>query len=353
VRRLTQLAVMNVLLLICAVSCAQSSAPVADQAVARFGDQSVSAAQLKELVGARTLQLENQMYREKVGALERYIFDQLVAAEAKAKGLTPEDYLKAEVAGKVPEPPVEQVDQIFNQYRKQLPPDDAQARQEVTNYLKSQKENEMRAELQRRLFASSKVSILLDPPRADVKVESWNPTQGPADAPVTLIEFTDFQCPFCGRVQPTLTDLMKRYDGKVRHVFRQLPLPMHQQARPAAEASLCAQDQGKFWQIHDWMFQNQKDLSREAIEKQATELGLDMERFRACLDNKQHADHVEVDAKAAGSVGITGTPGFLVNGRLVTGAQPLPEFVALIDDELRRAGVAVPEAAAAAAPTSN
>jgi len=191
------------------------------------------------------------------------------------------------------------------------------------------------------------VEILIDAPRAKVAVEAHSPSRGPEDATVTLIEYTDFQCPYCSRVQPSIDKVIEVYGDNVRHVFKHLPLAMHKQAQLAAEASLCANDQDLFWALHDWMFSNASKLSRETIEVQAEEIGLDMEVFRGCLDGKQHKQSVDADAAEAKSLGITGTPGFLVNGRVLTGAQPYEKFVEVIDQELRAAGIEPPVAEAA------
>jgi len=354
VHRLTRLALVNTVLLVCVVSCAQSSgtggASAGDQPVATFGDQVVTASQLKEMVGSRTMQLENQIFQQKVAAIEQYVFEKLLEAEAATKGMSSEEYFKAEVEGKIGEPTAEQIEQVLNQYRRQLPPDEEQARGQVVAYLKQQQQRELDTGLRKRLFDSAGMKILLDPPRAEVKVDAWNPSRGPADAPVTLMEFTDFQCPYCGRVQTTLDEVMKRYDGKVRHVFKQLPLDMHPQAKMAAMAGLCAQDQGKFWELHDWMFQNPAQINRETVEGAMAGLGADMELFAACLNDNRHMPNVMADLEQARSLGFNGTPAFLVNGRAITGAQPLESFVSLIEEELERKGITPPKPEAPAAP---
>lgn len=354
--RLTRLALVNSVLLVCVVSCAQSSgtgaAPASDQPVATYGDQVVTAQQLKEMVGARTIQLENQIYQQKVAAIEQLVFEKLVEAEAAKQGLPAAEYLKAEVESKVSEPTPEQIDQVLNQYRRQLPPDEAQAKQQVVAYLKQQQQRELDMNLRKKLFKAAGLKINLDPPRAEVKVEDWNPSRGPANAPITLVEFTDFQCPYCGRVQGTLDEVMKRYDGKVRHVFKQLPLDMHQNAKLAAVAGLCAEDQGKFWPLHDWMFQNQSQITREAIEANMAGNGVDMEQFRACLDDNRYLPRVMANMEEARSLGFSGTPAFLVNGRAITGAQPLESFVQLIDEELERMGITTPKPDSPATPAS-
>jgi protein-disulfide isomerase len=170
--------------------------------------------------------------------------------------------------------------------------------------------------------------------KVDVKLADA-PVKGPASAPVTVLEFSDFQCPFCGRVNPTLKQIEDEYKGKVKIAFRNLPLPFHDKAHLAAEASLAANEQGKFWQYHDKLFANQQALDRPSLEKYAEELGLNLTKFRAALDSSKYKDKVDQDAKDAAAVGATGTPTFFVNGTRVVGAQPFEKFKSVIDDELK------------------
>jgi protein-disulfide isomerase len=159
------------------------------------------------------------------------------------------------------------------------------------------------------------------------------------------VEYTDYQCPFCSRVQPTIDAILERYGDNVQHVFKQLPLPMHPQAKLGAEASLCANDQGKFWELHDWLFANKNSINREALSAQAGEIGLELDAFNGCLDEQKYSAQVDEEMREAQGFGITGTPGFLINGRALRGAVPLDQFIAIIDEELAMAGIEVPEPA--------
>jgi len=173
--------------------------------------------------------------------------------------------------------------------------------------------------------------------KADVKLGDA-PVKGPASAPVTLVAFSDFQCPFCSRAVPTLKQLEDDYKGKLRIAFKQLPLPFHDKAHLAAEAALAANEQGKFWQMHDKLFANQQALDRPSLEKYAEELGLNMNKFKAALDSGKFKDKVDQDAKEGAAVGATGTPTFFINGTRVVGAQPVEKFKSVIDEELKKKG---------------
>jgi protein-disulfide isomerase len=168
------------------------------------------------------------------------------------------------------------------------------------------------------------------------------PVLGRDDAPVTLVVFCDFECPFCARALRTLDKLEERYGSSLRIAFKNLPLPMHELARPAARAALAAAEQGRFWDYHDALFAGQRDLDDEAYERHAAALGLDMRRFRAALADERTARHVDADAEEAARLGVRGTPTFFVNGRKVMGAQPVATFSSLIDAELRSLGKTVP-----------
>ncbi len=171
------------------------------------------------------------------------------------------------------------------------------------------------------------------------KVEAGNaPSFGPSNAPVQIIEFSDFECPFCSRVVPTLKQIKDEYKGKVRIAFRQYPLPFHKNAGPAAEASLAAHEQGKFWEMHDKMFENAKALDRASLDKYAGEVGLDMGKFKAAMDEGKFKSAVATDQKYADSLGTGGfgTPTFFINGKKIAGAMPFDSFKSIIDEELKK-----------------
>ncbi len=163
------------------------------------------------------------------------------------------------------------------------------------------------------------------------------PAIGPADAKVTIVEFSDFQCPFCARVNPTLEEIKKKYPKDVRVVFRQQPLPMHKEAPGAARASLAAHKQGKFWEMHDALFANARELNDAKFEELAKGLGLDLAKFKADMASPEIAKMVAEDQAVARQYGANGTPAFFINGRFLSGAQPIDRFEALITEEKAKA----------------
>ena len=175
-------------------------------------------------------------------------------------------------------------------------------------------------------------------PRVQISLDD-DPVMGSEDAPVTIVEFSDFQCPFCARFfSQTLPLIEKDYidSGKVKLVYRDFPLSFHQNAQKAAEASECADEQGKFWEYHDKMFENQNALDTTSLKKYAEDLGLDTAEFNDCLDSGQMASKVQNDVNDGQKYGVTGTPTFFINGIKVVGAQPYSAFHEVINQELNR-----------------
>jgi len=341
-----------VLLVVASLACAQEIENAEDPVVAKIGDEVITESQLEAMVGSSLVSLRQQIYDAQVSKLEDEIYRRLLQKAAAEEGMTEGDYLKMHVEQKVGEPDEGEVAQLMSQFRARLAEDDAQARQQVVQALKQRENQRLSEELRRALFAEAGVRILLEPPRVEFSVAEGTPSRGAADAPIVLIEYTDYQCPYCTRIQPTLNELMKRYEGKLLHVFKNLPLPMHAEAPLAGAAALCAQDQGKFWELHDWLFVNQRSLSRETIVAAAGNLGMDTEVLASCIDEGTYASRVKAETAEAQSYGITGTPGFLINGRVITGARPIEVFEEIIDDELLRKGVEVPPKEAAAEATN-
>jgi protein-disulfide isomerase len=185
--------------------------------------------------------------------------------------------------------------------------------------------------------AAGDVQIGLDPPRTVIAVDADDPVFGPASASVEIIEFSDFQCPFCQRLTATLEQLKAEHGSDIRLVFKDYPLPNHAQAFKAAEAGNCANEQGKFWELHDTMFSRQSELGVEDLKRHAGELGLDQATFDACLDSGRFAEQVSADLMVGQQYGVSSTPTVFINGRAVMGAAPFETFDEIIREELERA----------------
>ena len=170
--------------------------------------------------------------------------------------------------------------------------------------------------------------------RVNVSTEG-DPSLGPADAPVTIVEFSDYQCPYCQAWYLQIFDqLMANYPGKIRFVYRDLPLPGHPESTPAAEAAHCAGEQGAYWKYHDALFNGKYGLNRAAYDQYAADLGLDAGAFKTCQDEKHYQAEIKTDAADASRLGLNGTPSFVINGLILIGAHPFEDFKVIIDREL-------------------
>jgi protein-disulfide isomerase len=310
-----------------------AAAPAASPAVALVNGAAVTEKELEDLLGTALTVKRQEEYALKREALNDLIFLKLQEEAAKKEGITAEALYQKRVLDAAGEPTEEQVTAFYTQNKARLNPDEKEARKQVTEYLKgqgiAQKEQAFRDEL----MAAAKVEIKMRPPRLDL-ARGTAPLKGPEKAPVTIVEYTDFQCPYCSRVQTTLDKIFVDYKDKVNLVFKDFPLDFHKDAKGAHNAALCAQDQGKFWEYHDVLFKNQQKIGGEDLKKYATDLGLDMAKFTACVDSKAHEKTILANIQEGQSLGVTGTPCYFINGRALKGAQPYEQFKALIDEEL-------------------
>jgi protein-disulfide isomerase len=320
----------------------QSGAASAAAPLAIVEGETLTAADVDAHAAGQLAEIRAQEARIREEALQDLIDEKLLAKAAAARGQSLQDYLRAEVDEKVVVTD-EEKRATFERYRSELAGmTEPEAMARVEQAIAAQKAHQLREAILNRVRAAGSVKMLVEPPRVAVEAPVGAPSRGPADAPVTIVEFSDFQCPFCARVNETIAQVLAHYGDRVRLVFRDYPLPNHPEAPKAHEAGRCAAEQGRFWPMHDRMFADQTALGVEGLKKTAGTLGLDRGRFDACLDSGRHAPAVERDMSAGKSAGVSGTPAFFVNGRMLTGAQPFSQFSRVIDDELQRKGVALP-----------
>lgn len=321
---------------VCLPACSAQDKPAKGD-LARVNGKAITEADVQKAAAAQFTQLEKQYEKQKRDLLEsqldQIIQDRLLEAEAAAKKVSKEQIL----ADIKPTPVTDaDVDSFYEQNKAQIPRPKEEVAGQIKQYLEQQRQGEMRQKFYDDLRARYKVEYLMEPDR--IEVATTGPAVGPASAPVTIVEFSDFQCPFCSRLVPTIEQVKQKYGDKVRIVFRQFPLNFHQFAQKAAEASLCANEQGKFWQMHDAMFANQQALGVDQLKAKATELGMNADQFNTCLDQGKFASQVQTDLDAGTQAGVNGTPAMFINGRFLSGAQPLGEITKIIDDELQRKG---------------
>lgn len=307
-------------------------------AMAIVGGTEISRSTLEQRTKGALAQLRQQEYDVRRQALDALVAEELLKKEAARRGTTVDELLKAEVQEKAEPVTAEQVQAQYTAAKARLGQrSEEDGKKLVEQRLTEQRRSERRAAFLRELRAKGGVRILLDPPRVAVEVADA-PTLGPAAAPVTIVEFSDFECPFCARARPTLKRIAEVYGDRVRIAFRDYPLPIHPRAPKAAEAAACATDQGKFWEMHDKLFGASPKLDVADLKRYAGELGLHAAVFDACLDGGRKAAAVKADLDAGTGYGVNSTPAFFINGRLVSGALPFERFAEVIDDELERAG---------------
>jgi protein-disulfide isomerase len=309
--------------------------------VARIGGQNITMGELDESVKADLAKLEQQYqeqrYQIRRRSLETMLRLRAFDAKAKQMGTTRDELIKKEIGAKVPEPSDAEVKDLYEKAKasgQQLPPFE-QVKGDIVQFVKNQKGQSAMSDYYEQLKKEQGIEVLLppyEPPK--VQVAAHGPAKGPETAPITIIEFSDYECPFCVRAEPTVKQLFAEYPDKIRLVFRDFPLPMHSKAPKAAEAAHCAGDQGKYWEMHDRLFAANGKLDVPDLKGYAKDVGVDAKKFDACLDSGEKASEVDNHRKAGEMAGVNGTPAFFINGRVLSGAQPLEAFKSIIDQEL-------------------
>jgi protein-disulfide isomerase len=276
-----------------------------------------------------------ELYQLRRQAVETMVLRNLVLADAAKAGKNEDDFLQAKAAELVQAPTDEEIKQVYEANKEAFGErsfDDVKPM--IVSRMRQEKEKESLIAYFDSLKKGAGVKITLPEPR--VAVAATGPSKGPDGAPITIVEFSDFQCPYCAQARKTADQAVTAFAGKVRLVFRPFPLSFHDKAQKAAEAGLCAHEQGKFWELHDWMFEHQDKLEPASLKESAKTLGLDAARFDGCLDSGKMADKVKDDMKAGQEAGVTGTPAFFINGRMIGGNQPFEKFKELIEEDLAR-----------------
>jgi len=308
----------------------------ADDVVATVGDKKITRAQLEDEIRAKLIELDSQRYDALREGLDGMIAQELLKREATARGTTPEALTADEIDKKTPDPSDADIQKVYDENKAQLGGQTLeQIKPRIVQYLKGQKQDERRTAFIAELKKKYPTSVALKPPVVDVAA-AGRPERGPKNASVTIIEFSDYQCPFCQKAEDVVDQVMKTYADKVRLVYRDYPLPFHPNARPASEAAACANAQGKFWEYHAKLFHGD-GLEPEKLKTYADQVGLDRKKFDDCLEKKPFKAEIDKDVKDGEKAGVNGTPAFFINGRMLSGAQPFEKFKEVIDDELATA----------------
>jgi len=310
--------------------------------VAELAGKPITLAELDEQVGAANLaSLRQQEYDLRRAALDELLEKRLFELEAKKRGISVEALVQQEVDAKAAAADRAEAEMVYARNAQRvagLPKDQVMA--DIERQQTARNRAQRRDAYRQELIKASGVKLRLEPPRFAVSIPAGAPTLGPANAPVTIVEFADYQCPFCFRAQQTIEKLLAQYPNQLRLVHRDYPLDsIHPRAIAAAAASRCAGEQGKFWEYHKGLLAappNASSFPDEDLKQRAAKLGLDAARFATCLADPAKQAAVRADAEEGGKLGVASTPTFFINGRRVEGAKDIQEFVQIIEEELAR-----------------
>jgi protein-disulfide isomerase len=298
--------------------------------VAEVGGQKITMGELEQEESAKLLTAHYQYYQAQSKALDDLIAKTLLEQKAKSEGLTLDQLMDRDIKSKVQDPTEDQMKVYYEGLETDQPYD--QVRQKILDKIRELRTKKITAEYVKALRDKTTINVELAPPQAKVEVAN-SLTYGPKTAKVTLVEFADYECPYCQKVAPDMKKLMADLGDKVTFEYRDFPLPMHARAEKAAEAARCANKQNKFWDFHDEIFHS-KELDVDQLKAQARALKLDTAEFDKCLDTGEEAAAVEKDKKEGIRLGISGTPSFFINGHYLSGALDYAALRQVVEQQL-------------------
>lgn len=308
-----------------------------DGLVAKIDDHEITEAELYSGIESDIYEAEVKLYEIKMNKIRAMMLEVYMNNDSRKEGLSNDEFLNKYIAKDLS---ISEKDIKSFIKERQIPASNinAQMKERIKNYLEVEKKRKAVDKWIAKKTASNPVEVYLDKPtRPTFDVSAGDaPVNGPDSAPVTIVEFSDFQCPFCAKGATVVEEIKQKYGNKVRVAFKNFPLPFHKQAKGASMAALCAhdQDEKKFWEMHDKLFANQENLLPQDLESYAKEIGLDLDGFKECVATEKFAQQIDSDIQEGQKVGVKSTPTFYVNGILVNGAQPLAKFSEIIDEQL-------------------
>lgn len=326
---------LGCLLLLIAPAAASAQSGGGGQVVAVVnGKHNITQKEVDDLLGRRLTALQEQVYALRKSALETLITEALLKEQARAKGVTVEEIKDGLTPAKVNITPLRVEEEYARNAHSMGEMGEEEAKQRLKVELEAVEKIKAYKESLARIRGAAKVEVTLPEPDAKVFVTAGGPTKGPDSAPVQLVEFSDFQCPYCKRAHGFIGEVLREYGPKVQLVFKHLPLTIHPEAFASAQASHCAGAQGKFWEFHDRLFASD-DLTAQALKKYAGELSLDAQEFSRCMDSESSRAAILKDLAEARRANVEGTPTFFVNGKPVRGIGSAADLRKVIDAELK------------------
>jgi protein-disulfide isomerase len=304
---------------------------------AKVGSMEITNAELQDGIESELFEAESKVFDIKFNRLKSILLQRYMDKDPRKKGLSNDEFLEKHIAKSITisEKEIEAFIKDQNIPAEHINP---QVREKIKNYLEMERKKEAVDGWLAEQTKKTPVEVYIPKPRRPTfPIEIGNaPATGGKDAKVTIVEFSDFQCPFCAKGADVLKALKKKYGNKIKVVFKNFPLPFHNHAEIAAVAGLCANDQGNdyFWKMHDEMFANQDSLDAAGLKKIAKKIGLKADSFEKCLTENKHLAQVKSDIEEGKKIKVKSTPTFFINGQLINGAQPVEVFSEIIDEEL-------------------
>ena len=314
-----------------AAHAADGNAPDSRPAVLEINGAKMTAEDVDHKLPGRLLQARATLYQTERKALDEFIEIYLLEQQAKVEGLTVEALMQRHVNGAIAKEPSEELVRMLYEVAN-TPETYEKARVQILERVRQARLAKARVAYVDSLRAKANISYLLPPPRVNISL-SGAPLRGSSNAPIVLVEYADYECPYCQMVQPDIDKVLAAYSGKVAFAFKDVPLPMHANAPKAAEATHCAEAQGKFWEYHDLLFST-KQLEPAKLKEHARTLKLDTAAFDKCLDTAANSERIKAQLEEAQDLGLNSTPSFFINGRFTQGNLTYDQLRQLIDEEL-------------------
>lgn len=309
--------------------CSDSSA---NSVVASVDGATVTLADFEHERPFGLFQAQNAFYQSEKKAVDDYLDDYLLERQAQKEKVTVAELLKIHVDSTIAKDPDDEALRVYYEGLDSAEPFETM-RGKILDHLHERRLAKAKAAYIQTLRSQSKITLQVSAPRAQVSVDKTQ-LRGADGAPVTLVEFADFECPYCQQFEPTLDKLQADFKDKLAFAYKDVPLPMHGHAEKAAEAAHCAGAQNKYWEYHDLLLKT-KELEIPQLKAAAQNLGLDTTAFDKCLDSGAQADSIKTTLEEARQLGITGTPSFLLNGRFYSGAMSYDQLHTLVTEELK------------------
>lgn len=333
-------------LLLTLLSCSQSNSNALfnykvtqdKDLAAKYQDQVITRQQLRQGIESDLFELENKIFELKMQNLKSIILSDLIAKQSDLGDLSEEQYIEKKILGEIKVSDKELDEFIKNKKIPQQHVND-ELKQRITQFLSQEKKDQVLESWMKKKMGDKEIEVYFRPqrPTFDVPIGD-SPVKGAKNAKVTIVEFSDFQCPYCADATENLRKILKEFPNEVRVVFKNFPLPFHPQARDGSNAALCARDQAEdhFWKMHDYMFANQNMLGIEKLNEQAKKLKLNLDDFTQCLEKRRFDSQIEGDLQLGKSLGVRSTPTLFLNGQLLSGVHEFNQLKSIVEEELKR-----------------